>query len=124
MGEANVNDRASVERLYPREDFERDAGENSEAKATVYRGLRIVSAVDVEGKFTAERASRHVGESDPEADTIFVAPFLTYAYASLRQSDVYGGPEERSDSPVPSARKGEDYAAFIDRLIQAAKSAP
>ncbi len=29
MHEATIGDRASVERLYPREDFERDAGENA-----------------------------------------------------------------------------------------------
>ena len=30
MHEATIGDRASVERLYPREDFERDAGEKPE----------------------------------------------------------------------------------------------
>ncbi len=33
MHEARIGDRASVERLYPREDFERDAGENARADA-------------------------------------------------------------------------------------------
>src|SRR5918998_2344853 len=92
MPEANINDRSSVERLYPRDDFDRDAGENADAKATVRRGLRIVSPVDRDGRFSAERGSRHVGESDPEGDAVFLAPFLAQADASLRPGMTYGGP--------------------------------
>ena len=123
MAEANINDRASIERLYSRADFEREAGGNSDAKATVHRGLRIVSPVDANGRFSIERGSRHVGESDPEGDTVFVAPFLRQAYAPLQQSDTYGGPVESGDALASSAHKADDYRAFIDRLIEAAKSA-
>ena len=123
MAEANVNDRDSVERLYPREDFERDAGANSDAKATVHRGLRVLSAVDLEGRFRAERGSRHVGECDPESDTLFLAPFLKQAYAALQQTDVYGGAAENSDALAKTAHERDEYRAFIDRIIDAAKSA-
>ena len=123
MAKANVNDRASIERLYPREDFDREAGENSDAKATVHRGLRILSGLDPEGGFSVERGSRHVGESDPESDTLFITPFLAQAYAPLQQGDVYGGPAEKDDALAGAGRKGDDYRAFIDRIIEAAKSA-
>jgi hypothetical protein len=123
MPDANVNDRSSVERLYPRDDFDRDAGENSDAKATVHRGLRIVSAVDRDGRFSAERGSRHVGESDPEGDTVFVAPFLAQGHAPLRQTNTYGGPAETGHASAGGDRKARDYQAFVDRIIETAKAA-
>ena len=122
MPEANINDRSSVERLYPLEDFARDAGENADAKATVHRGLRIVSPVDRNGRFSAERGSRHVGESDPEGDTVFLAPFLAQDAGPLRGTGAYGGAAETDATPAGSGRKDQDYRAFIDRIIEAAKA--
>jgi hypothetical protein len=123
MRDANVNDRSSVERLYPREDFEREAAGNSDAKATVHRGLRIVSPVDREGRFSAERASRHVAEGDPEGDTVFLAPFLTQADAPLRQSETYGGAVQTGDALAGGSQKAQDYRTFVDRIIHVAQSA-
>ena len=123
MPEANVNDRLSIERLYPREDFERDAGENARAKATVHRGLRIVSPVAADGRFSAERASRHVGEEDPEGDTVFLAPFLTEASVSFQQNGAYGEAAETGEIPDIAARKADDYRSFVDRILEAAKAA-
>jgi hypothetical protein len=122
--QANIHDRRSIERLYPREDFEREAGENADVKATVHRGIRILSAVDAQGTFTAERASRHVGEADPLGDTVFLAPFLHGADAALAPSDAaYGGPDETGDALAAAARKGDDYEIFVERVIRAAQSA-
>jgi hypothetical protein len=123
MPEANINDRSSVERLYPREAFARDAAENADAKAAVYRGLRIVSPIDREGRFSAERGSRHVGERDPEGDTIFLAPFLAQADAPLGESDAYGGLALAGDVLALTVRKAQDYRSFIDRIIEAARAA-
>jgi hypothetical protein len=120
MPDANINDRGSVERLYPRDDFERDAAENSDAKATVHHGLRIVSALDPSGTFSAERGSRHVGERDPEGDTIFLVPFRAQSDAPLEQPNTYGGPEEPRQG---GQDKADDYRTFIDRIIAAAKAA-
>ena len=119
MAEANVNDRASVERLYPRADFERDAGENSDAKASVHRGLRIVSGVGASGTFRAERGLRHAGENDPEGDARFVAPFLKQAHAPVTQDPAYGG----AAAPADALDKDGDYRAFIDQIIAIARSA-
>jgi flagellum-specific peptidoglycan hydrolase FlgJ len=123
MPEANVNDRASIERLYPREDFEREAAENARAKATVHRGLRIVSPVDAEGRFNAERASRHVGEENPEGDVVFLAPFLAEAYAPLQSGNAYGEAVEAEAPQDLDAHKADDYRAFIDRITEAARTA-
>jgi hypothetical protein len=123
MPDANINDPASIERLYPREDFERDGGENGRAKATVHRGIRILSPVAPDGRFSAERGTRHVGEADPEGDTVFLAPFLTEANAPLQQGAAYGGPVEAGDASDIAAQKSDDYRAFLDRVAEAAKAA-
>jgi hypothetical protein len=125
MPEASIHDRITIERLYPREDFERDAGENARAEVAVHRGLLIVSAVNAEGRFTAERTSRHVGEDDPESDTVFLAPFPTEASAPLQQGGAYGGPVETGTGTAPDreARKADAYRVFIDRIVEAARTA-
>ena len=123
MPEANVNDRASIEHLYPRGDFERDAAENSDAKATVHRGIRIVSPVAADGRFSLERASRHVGEADPEGDAVFLAPFLPDTYAPRRPGDAHGGPVLIGDPADTAARKEADYRDFISAIADAAKAA-
>lgn len=123
MPEANIGDRSSVERLYPRETFDRDAGENSDAKATVHRGVRIVSGADANGRFSAEQGLRHVGESDPEGDTIFLVPFLMQSSAPFQQTDTYSAPAETGDALAVSERKDQDYQAFIDRVVEAVKAA-
>jgi hypothetical protein len=122
--QANINDRGSIERLYPRADFEREAGENADAKATVHRGIRILSPVDAQGTFVAERASRHVGEADPLGDSVFLAPFLRGAHTGLAPSDAaYGGPDETGDALAAAGRKGDDYESFVTGIISAARSA-
>ena len=123
MPEANINDRSSVERLYPRDDFDRDAGENADAKTTVHRGLRIISPADDDGKFSAERGAHHIGEHDPEGDTVFVAPFLAKGFAPLRDTDAYGGPADTGAAAAGTGQKDQDYRAFIDRVIEAARAA-
>ena len=124
MTQASIHDRGSIERLYPREVFEREAGENADAKATVRRGVRILSPVDAQGVFEAERASRHVGEADPLGDTVFLAPFLRDASAALAPSDAaYGGPAEAGDDAAASAHKRDDYESFVERIVAAARSA-
>ena len=75
MLEANIGDRSSVERLYPREKFDRDAGENSDAKATVHRGLLIVSG--------AERPAK--GEY-PDGAVFFTKPYAGGALLEMVKS--------------------------------------
>src|SRR5690242_12914153 len=113
--EANVNDRASVEAAYPEATFARDSGENSRATAGVTRGVRILRAPDAEGRFAIEPARRHVGEDTGDAERPFLAPFLETA-AARGDAAAYG---TMPATPLPP--KDAEYAAFIDRLIEAAR---
>jgi hypothetical protein len=122
MPEANVNDPVTVEGLYPRDAFQRDARSNSDAKATVHHGVLILSGVDSAGTFRAERASRQVGESDPEGDTVFVAPFLA-ELAPVGESGTYGAPGASGEAAANSTDAAGDYRAFIVRILETARSA-
>lgn len=116
MGAANVNDRSTIEAIYPRQAFEADAARNSLANATVLHGLLIVSEVSASGAFDLQRAKRQVGEGDPLGDTLFLAPFPRNAYA--QQNPGYGAPGEQPDRPGQ-----EDYGAFLERVLAAVAQA-
>jgi hypothetical protein len=121
MMKANIHDRGTIERVYPEEAFAFEAGGNSRAKATVRKGVRIVSAVDARGEFEIERASRHVSESDGPDQAIFLSPDLVSSADALVTGGGYGSTTERESGP--QAHKAADYVAFIDRIIDAAKHA-
>jgi len=70
MAKVNANDRATLERVYPKDEFVNDAARNDLPNAIV-RGVRVGSAPDDTGGFELERAARHVGE--PETPH-FLAP--------------------------------------------------
>lgn len=104
MPQANVNDRGTIEAIYPPDDFKRDAGQNSVGNASVLSGLAIRSQPDEAGHFDLLRAKRQSGERDPEGDTVFLPPFL------------------KGDAPaVAPAGTPDDYAAFIDRVVEVAR---
>lgn len=120
---ANINDRTSIERAYPREEFDREIGRNSEPKASVLAGVRILRGIDGHGDFEIERASRHAGEAGESEEAVFLSPFLVSAMADT------GGAASPREAPAPDAsddRRGKaaDYEAFLDRIVAAAKSAP
>ena len=117
---ANINDVSSLERLYSRDDFERDAAQNARDKATVLRGLKVLSAPDGEGYFAVSRASQHVGERDPEGDSVFLAPQLSQSGAA-QPGSAYDNSLEPEKSP--SASGGGEYAAFLRGVMETAKSA-
>ena len=119
---ANIHDRASIEQVYPHEHFARDVGRNSDAKAVVLHGVRILSGLDGAGEFTVVEASRHVGEDTGDAEGIFLCPFLVTAADAAAERPGY---DQSEAAPGAHQReKPSDYDAFIDRVIQAAKSAP
>ena len=98
MPTANINDRHSLEAIYPRDAFAGDAAENGRTDATMLRGLRVLSAPDDNGNIQLERARHQVGESHG-------APFLP----AFRPS---GGTEHD-----PTA----GYDAFLADVVEAAK---
>jgi len=100
MQRANINDRATVERIYPRAVFQQEANANARGNASVLSGVRIVSAADDSGAFDLVRASRHAGESDPSDGAIFLSPAVPGAVPG-------------SLAPAWDAA----YARFIDKII-------
>ncbi|HEX2135994.1 MAG TPA: hypothetical protein VHG30_08845 [Microvirga sp.] len=118
---ADINDRKSVEALYPRDAFEEDAGRNALGNTQVVYGVRIESAPDAEGCFRLARARHHVGELTGSRGAIFLAAEKPRLSAPLLGSDAGTGAPEGSDV-TPETRAAE-YNAFIDRILDAARSA-
>ena len=123
MSRANIHDRSTIEQLYPRNVFEQDAARNAEAKAQILRGVRIMSPPDERGDFNLVPASKHVGEADPATDTTFVVPVLGRSYDALADSPAYGASEEKGDALAKIRDKPDEYTAFLDRVVETAKSA-
>ena len=120
MSSATIDDRASLEQIYPREAFEQDSRENARADMAVVNGLRILSAPDASGVFQVMRTRQHTGERDPEGDTVFLAPSLTEQPGGLAASPDYGG----ADHAGPAAGLGRGgYDAFLDTVFQTARTA-
>ncbi len=116
MPRANVNDRRSLEEIYGRADFEQDAARNAMADAAVHHGLRIESAPDPEGWFNLARARHQVGEVDGQ-DSLFLFPDHPSSASGGADGALYG-PEED-----PAGAHREDYGAFIDRVLESARTA-
>ena len=102
MPQANINDRASIERVYPPYAFARDAAENDRHRVELLKGVRIASAPDEAGNFALEPAAQYAGEV-PGAP--FLAPF------HRRTAEEYAAAD-------PDPRHG--YDAFLDDIIEAA----
>ena len=119
MHKANVNDRASVEALYPREAFAEDAGRNALNKIAVLHGVRIESAPDREGWFGLARARHHVGEAGEGAQAIFLAAQEPHLAAPLVGQE----PESAPSEAAAEATRADEYDAFVDRIIETARTA-
>ncbi|MBP2295736.1 hypothetical protein [Azospirillum rugosum] len=122
METANVNDPTSLETLYSKADFEKDARLNAQDKTTVLHGLMILSMPGDDGSFSITRANRQVGEVEDTSHSIFVSPRLSGAESdAFVQNDTdYGGPVEQRDPP---RERTDPYRAFLDDVLQAARTA-
>jgi hypothetical protein len=125
MSTANVNDRASVEAIYPRDVYEAEAAQNAVGNAQTLRGVRIDSAPDEKGDFALVRAARDTGEAAGTQDALFIPPMLESReyerFVELPGRE--GGMAERRDPPAEGSSDGGAYAAFIDSIIEAARNA-
>ena len=115
MRRANINDRGSIERIYPRAVFAREATANMRAKASVLSGVQIASAPDEQGHFELTRASRHAGEDRGSGGAIFLCPF---AQRTGHGADYPAVPAPPSGEPPRDA-----YDAFIDEIVAKARDA-
>lgn len=118
MAKANINDRASIEKIYSVNAWERDATRNAQGSAAVIHGVNILSAPDASGTFDLDPASQHVGERDPEGDSIFLPAFEADAAAAVAGSTYSGGL-----SPTANENNTGDYQSFIDMVIERARKA-
>ena len=118
MGHANISDRRSIERIYPRDLWESDAGFNSQGCDSSRRGVLIVTAVGSDGEVHVRRAVRHVGEGIEESHGIFICPYLGRAYDIFEPAaGVHGAVVEKHDALEDISF---EYAAFIDAVVAAA----
>ncbi|WP_029007222.1 hypothetical protein [Azospirillum halopraeferens] len=119
---ANVNDRASIEAVYPKADFDQDAHQNTRDRARVHHGLAILSAPAADGSFSIAREHRHVAETQEGSHSYFLFPLLDPAEygTTLRSANGYDGPFK----PVmPPADPEAHYHHFIEDVIETAKTA-
>lgn len=117
---ANIFRRETIEAIYPRDVFESDAGLNSTADAVILHGVFIGSAPDEQGQFRIARATRRVGEALHEPGSLFLPPYMGKAYGAFSlQGGSKGAVIENRDIMEPHP---EEYAAFIDELIRAART--
>ncbi|MGQ9368990.1 hypothetical protein [Azospirillum sp. ST 5-10] len=119
---ANVNDRKSVEAIYPKSAFDEDAHQNTRDRATVHHGLAVLSAPDAEGNFTIAREHRHVAETQEGSHSYFLFPLLDPSEygATLRTANGYDGPFK----PImPPADPEAHYHHFIEDVIATARKA-
>jgi hypothetical protein len=96
---ANINDPASIERIYPFERFRQDANRNSLPNTLVLHGLTVVSPPGPDGSFHLQHAERQSGERDRSQDAVFL-------------------PATGGSGDLESEKA--NYAAFILRVIAAA----
>ncbi len=118
MAKANLNDRASIEKIYPEAQWEKDAARNTQGSAAVIRGVKILSEPGDDGSFELKPMAQHVGEGDPESDVIFLPAFEADA-AAASDGSTYGG----SAAPTADHDTAREYARFIDSIIEAARTA-
>lgn len=98
---ASVNDPGSLERIYPFEQFRRDANRNALPNSLVLHGITVVSPPGPDGSFHLQLAERQSGERDRSHDAVFL-------------------PATGCSGDLQADKAG--YAAFIARVIEAART--
>jgi hypothetical protein len=115
---ANINDRTSIQKIYPMGAWEQDGSRNTQGNASIVYGVKILSAPDTGGAFELVRASQHVAENDPESDEVFLTPIEPGAAEAVEGSTYSGGVQ-----PSGHQHQGGDYESFVDEIIAAARKA-
>jgi hypothetical protein len=119
MHKANINDRASIEALYPRSAFAEDAGRNALGKTPVLYGVRIGSAPDEQGWFSLVR--HHIGEPGGGAQAVFLSAQEPHLAATRVGADPGEGGLQPPEAAV--SNQADEYRAFIDSILDTARSA-
>jgi hypothetical protein len=120
MQKANINDRHTVEAVYPLEVFEEDAARNALDKSPVIHGVRIDSVPDAQGWFVLVRARRHVGKLTGSREAVFLPATEPHLSAPMG-SDPNAGTPQRREGTAETRR--QEYEAFVERILDEARSA-
>jgi hypothetical protein len=121
MQSVNINQRDTIESYYPLDSFVHDASQNARGKALVMHGLRILSAPDADGTFKVSKGQHNVAEDDDNHDALFLY--------SVRDDDnnwFDKGEADASKAVHPKEHPvdvSDLYRSFIDRVIEAARTA-
>lgn len=115
---ANINDRTSIQKIYPMAAWEQDGSRNAQSNAAIVYGVKILSAPDDKGSFELVRMSQHVAENDPESDQIFLTPFESGAAEAVEGATYSGGVQ-----PPGYQHSDGDYESFVDAILEAARTA-
>ena len=119
---ANVNERASIERIYPLSAFDQDAGENSSGSSPRRCGVKVETVPDSVGAFRMARTSQALTGSTDAPGTAFLCPYMGRAYGLFVISGgARGAVEERGDIFTDHL---DEYAAFLDTLVLTARRLP
>lgn len=121
MQSVNINQRDTIESYYPLDSFVHDANQNARGKATVMHGLRIVSAPDADGTFKVTKGQHNVAEDDANHDALFL-------YSVRDDDNNWFDKGEADASKAVHAKEhpvdvSDLYRSFIDRVIEAARTA-
>jgi hypothetical protein len=106
MATVNVNDRSSLERVYPEDAFANDGAQNERMPNELWRGGLIASAPDNSGCFEFDRATRH----SPH----FLAP-------TRRAEEVIKEGDHHSPRQVAPPRPPAGYSQFLDDIVETAR---
>jgi hypothetical protein len=116
---ADPRDRHSIMAIYPFELFETDAAQNSTAAETTRHGLLIEGVPGGGGSLRVVRVTKSIGDPPEEPEAFFICPYMgrAYGFFALRGGEK-GAIEEKENIFDPHV---EEYDAFIDAVIAAAK---
>jgi hypothetical protein len=108
---ANIQDRKSIEEVYPPAAFASDAAYNGQVTHEVILGVRILSAPDAKGDFDLERSRQHIGEA---ATPTFLAPHRREKMLTNKEEDTPAAGVELPHLPA-------GYMEFVDDVAAAAR---
>ena len=122
MTSANISDRRSVEKIYPRDVWEAEAANNSQGGQKILGGLLIESQPDDAGNFHLRRTTRGSAEIEGSQHyVIFICPYMGRAYDVFTPIfGVHGAIKEKHDA-LESV--DDEYDDFIARVLDAASHA-
>lgn len=116
---ANINERTSIERVYPLSAFDEDAGENSSGSSPRRCGVKLETVPDAAGAFRMVRGAQALTGADDAPGTAFVCPYMGRAYGLFMiEGGGRGAVEEHGNI---FAGHLDEYAAFLETIIETAR---